>query len=179
MKISRGIYKNIEVSIPQSAKPVKSIVLNSLFSSIFERIPNSSCLDLFCGSGILGLTSLSLKAKFCQFVDIDNQATELVKLAIHNIKAQDFTSVTRSSAIAFIENTNDKFDIIFLDPPYNLPVTHVFKTINTMANENCLLVYLSDSEKEIPEIDGFTFIKEKSFGKTKILYFEFRNDSLK
>ncbi|MBU1104961.1 RsmD family RNA methyltransferase, partial [Patescibacteria group bacterium] len=64
MHITSGIAKNRLISVPESAKPIKGIVLNSIFSTIGDEIKNKRCLDLFAGSGALGLEALSRGAKF-------------------------------------------------------------------------------------------------------------------
>ncbi|MBU4380902.1 RsmD family RNA methyltransferase [Candidatus Parcubacteria bacterium] len=173
MHITSGIAKNRLISVPESAKPIKGIVLNSIFSTIGDEIKNKRCLDLFAGSGALGLEALSRGAKFCKFSDSDYNAISCIKTNVANANFSNLANVEKIDAVKYIGNTTDKFDIIFLDPPYNSPITHILKNIFGVASGNCVLVYLCDSKtkNEQTEAVNFNLTKLRKFGKTTIQYF--------
>ena len=174
MYITSGIAKNRKILVPEIAKPVKSIVLNSIFSTLGEDIKNKKCLDLFAGSGALGLEALSRGASFCKFVDDDYDAISCLRTNVSNAKLSNSSEVERTDAVKYVENTNDKYDLIFLDPPYNSPITHILKNIYSVANKNCIIIYLCANAKnesgEDKPINNFTQVKAKNFGKTSIKY---------
>lgn len=172
MNIVSGIAKGKKILIPESAKPVKGIVLNSIFSTIGDKIKDKICLDLFAGSGALGLEALSREAKFCKFIDSDYDAISCLRTNIANTNFSSLANVEKIDALKYIENTGDRFDIIFLDPPYNSPITHILKNIYCVANSGCIIIYLcakgTRSNEEL--IHNFSLVKDKSFGKTTIKY---------
>ncbi|MGX7589416.1 16S rRNA (guanine(966)-N(2))-methyltransferase RsmD [Candidatus Vidania fulgoroideorum] len=121
IKIISGKYKNslIKFSNNLKIKPTKSIIKKSLFELIKDKIKNSYCLDLFAGSGSLGIESLSRGAKIVYFVDLKNKAIKCIENNLKKICTKEKVKLINSCAIKFLKKNKKKFDIIFLDPPYN------------------------------------------------------------
>lgn len=120
MRIISGTAKGRRLkSLPgEDVRPTTDKVKEGIFSAIQFDIEGRRFLDLFAGSGQMGLEALSRGAENATFVD---SSSESIKVCKENISATDFeadSKIIRSDAISFLALTNDIFDIAFLDPPY-------------------------------------------------------------
>lgn len=172
MRIISGKYKgkNLKGFNIEGTRPTMDRVKESLFGMIQTYIPGSIVLDLFAGSGALGLEAISNGAKKCYLID-NNQ------IAIHTIKenSRNFDENLKIINIdykKFLKTTDETFDIIFLDPPYkenqldkSLRIIEERKLLNNGGIVIC--------EYEIGEPKtNLKLIKEKSYGPKKIKIFE-------
>lgn len=120
MRVVGGIYKGRTLNEFKGSdiRPTSDMVRESLFNILREKIQNAYFLDLFCGSGAVGIEALSRGATFVQFNDASKKSVELTKLNLEKIKAERNCAVSLSDAITFLKSTDKKFDIIFIDAPY-------------------------------------------------------------
>ena len=163
MRIISGKYKgkNLESFNIDGTRPTMDRVKESLFSIIQGIIKDSVCLDLFAGSGSLGLEALSNGAKECYFVD---KNIEVIKVLKRNLSDINNAFIINSSFETFLKTTNKKFDLIFLDPPYKLNLIN--KSIdlileNDLLNDNGIIVCEYETEDII---DKLNLVKEKKYG---------------
>ena len=120
-------------------RPTLDRVKESLFNIIMSRLENSNILDLFAGSGALGLEALSRGASRVTFCDNSSKAVNVIKNNINKTKLEEKTQVLHkdfSKAIIDLKNQKNKFDIIFLDPPYK--TNYIVKAIELIIEENLL-----------------------------------------
>ena len=150
-------------------RPTTDRVKESMFSIINFYIPDGIVLDLFSGSGALGIEALSRGAKKCYFVENSRQAAEVIKKNIDKTKCSENAVLKVIDYKAFLNSVDEKFDVIFLDPPYN----------KKMCDEAMKIIYNRDllkndgiiiSETEFPEIITTDFKKKKDYkyGNTKL-----------
>ncbi len=123
MRVISGKYKGLvlkEYNI-KGTRPTMDRIKESLFSIIQNKLPNSICLDLFAGSASLGLEAISNGAKLVYFVDKNKIVTDNIKKNFKNIE-EDYIlyNLDFKDALRKIKNDNIKFDIVFLDPPYDM-----------------------------------------------------------
>ena len=163
MRIISGKYKGkiLEGFDIDGTRPTMDRVKESIFSIIQGCIKDSVCLDLFAGSGSLGLEALSNGAKECYFID---KNIEVIKVLKRNLKDVDDAYIINSSYETFLKNTDKKFDVIFLDPPYKFNLIN--KSIdliieNNLLNENGIIVCEYETENII---DKLNLVKEKKYG---------------
>ena len=163
MRVISGKYRgrNIKGFDIDGTRPTMDRVKESLFGSIQNYLKESVCLDLFAGSGALGIEALSNGASECYFID---KNIEVIKILKRNLNKIDNAKVFNSSYEDFLNNTNVKFDIIFLDPPYkfnliNNAIDLIIK--NDLLNEGGIIVCEYENEKII---DKLNLIKEKKYG---------------
>lgn len=171
MRVISGKYKGkvIKGYDIDGTRPTMDRVKESLFAIIQNYVPNSKCLDLFCGSGALGIEALSNGAKICYFND---KNPEMIKILKENLKTIDNYIIFNKDYITFLEETKEKFDIIFLDPPYKLNLINKSIEIilkNNLLNNNGIIV----CEYEEEEVDcNLNLLKEKKYGQKKIIIYK-------
>jgi 16S rRNA (guanine(966)-N(2))-methyltransferase RsmD len=152
MRVITGKARGVALKTPEGmhTRPTADRVKEALFSIIQFDIPGAKVLDLFGGTGQLGIEALSRDAKSCVFVDEREDACKLIKENLRRTKLEQSAKVVRSDYLSFLNQCRDKFDIILLDPPY-------------------AEVFLENSLKRITEIDilqsGGIMVTERPVGK--------------
>ncbi|MBL4762536.1 MAG: 16S rRNA (guanine(966)-N(2))-methyltransferase RsmD [Gammaproteobacteria bacterium] len=135
-------------------RPTPDRVRETLFNWLQTRITNKKCLDLFAGSGALGFEALSRGADSVVFVEKQQQAVATLNKSLALLEA-DNAAVHHCSAEQFIASAKQRFDIIFLDPPYNdNNLETLFKLIETqqLLEPNGLIYFEHDSHHTEPEL---------------------------
>lgn len=171
MRIISGKYKGkkIEGFNIDGTRPTMDRVKESLFAQIQDKIKDSICLDLFAGSGSLGIEALSCGSKECYFVDNNK---EILKILSNNLKSIENGIVIKddyNNALEYFKSKNIKFDLIFLDPPYKLNLINnsIEKILKKdLLNDNGLII--CEYETELIKTTLKTY-KEKKYGSKKIV----------
>ena len=167
MKVISGIYKgrNIEYLI-DGTRPTMDRVKESLFGMIQNYIDEAKVLDLFAGSGNLGIESLSEGASFCTFVDSNYKAIKVINNNINNIGINN-TKVLNMDYKKAIQTLDDKYDLIFLDPPYKTNyIEEAIKLITEydILSDNGIIICESDNLDKIIYSKNYISIKDKKYG---------------
>ena len=170
MRVISGKYKGkvLDGFDLEGTRPTKDRVKESVFGSIQNKVKNSIFLDLFAGSGSIGIEALSNGSSKCYFVDNSNL---IFKTLVHNVEGIENGIVLKKEyldALKYFKNNNIKFDIVYIDPPYHLGLMNkAIKYIedNILLNESGIII--CEYEEESP-ICNYKLIKEKKFGKTNI-----------
>ena len=167
MRVISGKYKgkNLLGFDVLGTRPTMDRVKESMFGIIQSRIKDSICLDLFAGSGSLGIEAISNGSTKCYFVDNNIKLINIIKENTKNINEEVIIlKKDYIEALNYFKNNNIKFDIIFLDPPYKLNLIN--KSIELiekydLLNNNGIIV--CEYESEIFE-SNYNIIKEKKYG---------------
>ena len=168
MRIISGKYKGKKLNgfNIEGTRPTMDRVKESLFGMIQTYIPDSIILDLFAGSGALGLEAVSNGAKECYLIDNNIEAIKTIKENSQNFEEQ--LNIIHIDYKKFLKTTDKKFDIIFLDPPYKEKQLDTSLRIieeRGLLNKNGIVI----CEYEIGEPHtNLELIKEKSYGPKKI-----------
>jgi len=153
-----------------SIRPTTDKTKNAIFSSLFDKVYGARVLDLFCGTGAFGLEALSRGASHCVFVDI---MTDYVKKNCEMAERGTY-QVVKGKVETVIERFRDKFDIIFLDPPYGqVNAQELLELVNKheiLANEGILIYEESVRSPFIIPEEHYELLNEKKYGDTKIYY---------
>ena len=120
MRVITGKARGVVLKTPdgQNTRPTSDRVKEALFSAINFDIPGMDVLDLFGGTGQLGIEALSRGAKRAVFVDASDAACKLIGENLRRTKLEKQARVVRSDYASYLKNCREKFGIIFLDPPY-------------------------------------------------------------
>lgn len=155
-------------------RPTGEKVKEALFSSIQFDIEGRRVLDLFAGSGQLGIEALSRGAESAVFVDINDASIKAVRQNLDNTGLSDNAEVYKSDYSTFALRCTQKFDIAFLDPPYQAGILEstVSKVIPLMSEYGKIFCE-HPSELKMPEkIGDFTVCKIYRYGKTLITVYQ-------
>ena len=170
MRIIGGYARGIRLSDPDgwSLRPTEDRVKETVFSMLGD-ISGMTVADLFSGTGAMGLEALSRGAASLTFVDESREAINLVR---ENLKTVGFQAKTvQSNALDYLSR-KEKFDLIFLDPPYDS--TLLEKSLEKIAafdklNEGGIIICESSANKVLPELpEPYSLVKSYRYGKTKI-----------
>ena len=168
MRIVSGKYKGrtLKGYNLKGTRPTMDRVKESLFATINEYLDNSVCLDLFAGSGALGIEALSTGSKEVIFVDKEYIACKTIKSNLEILDSNINATVLNMDYLKALDKLYPKqFDIIFLDPPYK--TDYLSKTLNKISELNLLkgiVVLESDSLDKLGFSDYYEEIKTKKYG---------------
>ena len=154
----------------ERVRPTPDRVKESLFQILSVRIAGARVLDLFCGSGALGLECLSRGAREVCFNDFSEESLALVRKNLALLKEEAL--LTRQDFRTCLKNISDKFDLIFCDPPYAEEyLAEILKIVQSrkLLKEGGLVVY--ESEREEEAIEGWEAVDIRRYGRTKIFMF--------
>ena len=120
MRIISGTARGRKLKEPQGmdTRPTTDKVKESLFNIIQFELEGRRVLDLFAGTGQLGLEALSRGAEHCTFVDQRREAATLVKENVRLCRFESCSRVMQEESLSFLAACREKFDLVFLDPPY-------------------------------------------------------------
>ena len=179
MRIISGKYKGriIEGYDIDGTRPTQDRVKESMFAMIQEYISDSICLDLFTGTGNLGIETLSNNASKCYFVDNNPKCIEILNKNLRNINNDYYETLCTSyeSALKEFYDKKLKFDIIFLDPPYNLDcLDDIIETIIEfdLLNETGIIVCEYEFNNFNESYKNLELIKDRNYGYKNIRVYE-------
>lgn len=172
MRVITGKARGVQLKTPDGllTRPTADKVKEALFSIINFDIPGANVLDLFGGTGQLGIEALSRGAKSATFVDAREDACRLIRENLKRTKLEPDGTVIRSDYMDYLNRCRKKYDIIFLDPPY----AEVFleNSLNRITEIDILLsggIIVTERPlgKELPfEFEGYTRSRDYKYGKT-------------
>ena len=122
MRIIAGSAKGTRLGrVPAGTRPLSDRAREGLFSSLAGDVPGAACADLFAGTGAIGLEALSRGAASCLFVDSSADAVRAVEENLARTGLKQGARLLRASVKAALERDGGRFDVAFLDPPYEIP----------------------------------------------------------
>ncbi len=162
MRIVGGKYRHRQIIYPndmEHTRPTKDRIREAIFSAVGD-ITNYEALDLYAGSGAMGLEALSRGAKRCAFVDISNIAIKTIKDNISNLKIneQEYLLIKDKdiNALKTFKDKGIKFDIVFLDPPYEQGDYQAIIDIlikDNLLSDNYIIVIEANREVTLENIE--------------------------
>lgn len=155
-------------------RPTTDMVKESIFNIIQFHIDGARVLDLFAGTGQLGIEALSRGAEECVFVDASRESLKLCRENVESCALSDRAKFTNTDALSYLRS-GEKFDIVFLDPPYDTDLLeNAIKSAVTfdILRENGIMVCESRKDKPLPdpEREGYSG-REYKYGKIKLTVF--------
>ena len=174
MRVITGKARGVVLKTPDgmATRPTSDRVKEALFNIIQFDIPTAKVLDLFGGTGQLGIEALSREAKSAVFVDEREDACRLIRENLRRTKFEQLGRVIRSDYMAYLKNCKEKFDIILLDPPYaEVFLENSLKMITEIdiLQSGGIIVTERPNGKELPfEFSGYSRSKDYKYGNTLI-----------
>lgn len=181
MRVITGTAKGrkLETLEGLDIRPTTDMVKEAIFSSIQFDLFDSEVLDLFAGTGQLGIEAISRGARSAVFVDNSRRSLDIVR---KNLEITNFTSkstIINMNGFDFASTTDKKFDFIFLDPPYNQGIlTKILPVLSDKLSLHGRIICEYEKNLQLPEkIDGLRLKKTQKYGKIKVsMYCNDRED---
>lgn len=178
MQVITGKYRARKLKSPDSARPTLQRIKISLFSMLNGySFDGARVLDLFAGSGALGIECLSRGAKNAVLVDQDKGAVKCIYDNLRNIEKKDYEVLNcdHTTALKMLRG-KEPFDFVFLDPPYAgnliISVIEVMDRYN-LIKSGSVIVIETDKDKELNlDLSGFSTIKDRISGPARIVVLE-------
>ena len=172
MRVITGKARGVVLKTPEGmlTRPTSDRVKEALFSIINFDLPGAAVLDLFGGTGQLGIEALSRGAKSAVFVDAREDACRLIRENLKRTKLEAQGKAVRADYLDYLKRSREKFDIILLDPPYaEVFLENALKCITEIdiLQSGGIIVAERPVEKELPfEFEGYTRSRDYKYGKT-------------
>ena len=180
MRVITGKARGIQLKTPDGmvTRPTADRVKEALFSIIQFDIPGARVLDLFGGTGQLGIEALSRGAKHAVFVDANDSACRLIKENLKRTKLEAEAQVVRADYLEYLQRCRETFDLVLLDPPYaEVFLENALKKLTEIdiLQSGAIIVAERPLDKELPwEFEGFSRSKDYKYG--RILITLYRKD---
>ena len=171
MRVITGKARGIQLKTPDGmlTRPTADRVKEALFSIINFDIPGAKVLDLFGGTGQLGIEALSRGASSAVFVDAREESCKLIRENLKRTRLEQDARVIRSDYLDYLRRCREQYDIIFLDPPYAEEfLENAIKRITEIdiLLSNGIIVAERPLGKDLPwEFEGYTRSKDYKYGK--------------
>jgi len=180
MRIIAGTAGRIAIKVPPTvARPTTDFVRQAIFSILGARVINAHVLDLFAGSGAIGLEALSRAAASCVFIDVHRNACAVIS---HNLTKTRLAGgrVVKSEATAFLKRDAGSYDIIFADPPYwqhHGDQDHIGKLLEAdlladrLAPDGWFIAEIS-AHQTSPVTERFILTDRREYGGSALLFYQ-------
>lgn len=171
-RIISGRYGGLHIANPKhKIRPTTGKVKEYIFN-VLQNLEGHCVIDLFCGTGALGIEALSHYADHVTFVDINSRSIQLTRSNLENIKApKDSWACIKLPVLKYLERDDKRYDLILADPPYDLDVDQGFFLLcREHLAENGILIFEYSSRKKI-DTGEWKPERKKDFGDTSIYYF--------
>lgn len=170
MRVITGKARGIQLKTPEGmlTRPTADRVKEALFSIINFDIPGAKVLDLFGGTGQLGIEALSRGAASAVFVDAREESCRLIRENLKRTKLEQYAKVIRSDYLDYLRRCREHYNIIILDPPYaEVFLENAIKRITEIdiLQSDGIIVAERPLGKELPwEFEGYTRSKDYKYG---------------
>jgi 16S rRNA (guanine(966)-N(2))-methyltransferase RsmD len=161
-----------------TTRPIGDRVKEALFNILDPEIPGSSFIDLFAGTGSVGIEALSRGARLAHFVETDRKAIQTIHENLSHCGLQDRAEVSQRDTFAFLSNQPvESFEIIFLAPPQYLGLWE--KTLHAIDErpewlepDGLLIIQIDPSEYQEQELESLKLFDQRKYGNTMLLFYE-------
>lgn len=172
MRVITGTARGRKLVTPEGleTRPTSDMAKEALFSIIQFEVEGAVVLDLFAGSGQLGIEALSRGAHSAVFIDTSREAQKAIMQNLENTGFKSSARVAMMDALSFLRSCKDTFDIALLDPPYNMGlIQEVLPLLSEKMSPGGIIICETERQENLPESAGeFKLFKEYRYGKAKL-----------
>lgn len=156
--------------------PMGERIRNALFNSIGSEVQGAKVLDAFAGTGAVGLEALSRGASHATFIERDRLLQKILAGNIERLRVEDRTALIRSSVASWIDTIEEeKFDIIFVDPPYHDTQFSTVSRLFDLLKPGALMVLSHPGKGEVPAKTGVVVVDNRSYGNADLTFYRRRD----
>lgn len=178
IRVIAGLFKGRKLKVLKGdgVRPTSDKVKGAMFNIIGKEIEGAVVLDLFSGSGSLGIESISRGSKKAVFVDSDKRCIGVIRENLQALKIEDVTIMTGDVYRIISKLKEDRFNIVFADPPYNKDLaknilSHLGKY--SILSNSCLIIIEHSKKELIEENELFCKVKDRDYGDTVISIYKY------
>ena len=161
-------------------RPTADRLREAIFNILYTRVQGAAVLDLFAGTGAMGIEALSRDAAYAVLIDNNKNACSVIKKNIISCGIEDRTTIIRRNALQRLDRTRSIrpwFNIVFMDPPYNRDfikpsLDNIVKS-RLLKKEAYIIIEHSDSEIIPEEIEPFITIDQRKYGKSMVTFLQY------
>jgi len=175
IRIISGLFGGRKIKAPDTAAthPMSERVRNAMFNIISDQVNGADVLDAFAGSGAVGLEAISRGAHHATFVERDRQAVNALTDNIEAFKLQDCVTLVHSPVEAWLGSCQQRFDIIFIDPPYDDTQFSTAFELVKLLKPNGLMVLSYPGRGEAPTgTNGVVVVDNRSYGTAALAFYQ-------
>jgi len=178
LRIIGGDWRGRKLRFPDAPnlRPTPDRVRETIFNWLAPIIDGAHVLDLFAGSGALGLEALSRGAAFATFVDSHKKVTQALQDHLVLLNAKDKAEVVSMDGVRFLKQEAKVYNLVFLDPPYQLDfMAKVVPLLeeNGWLADNAMLYLEIEKRQSLPELpDNWNMLKDKTAGEVSYFLFQ-------
>ena len=179
MRVIAGSARSLKLVTPEGldTRPTTDRIKETLFNIIQADVPGARFLDLFAGSGGIGIEALSRGAQWAVFVDNGKEPCECISQNLAHTRMEDRAKVYKQdvfTALASMEY-KDRFDVIFMDPPYDMQLEKrvlQYLTMSSILDEETLIIFEAKIDTDIDYLNqlGYDLVKEKRYKTNKHVF---------
>ena len=178
MRVIAGLAKGRKLAAPgEGTRPMMDRVREALFSSLGPRVIDADVLDLYAGSGSIGLEALSRGAASVVFVERGRRAVTVLR---SNVEAVGLGGeIVARDVASYLEGTGGSFDLVFVDPPYAVALASVEEMLGRVATRlrpGGVIVVHRRTGTGMPRVPGLVQVDDRRYGNTEITRFEIEED---
>ena len=179
MRVIAGTARSLQLKAPlgDHTRPTTDRVKETLFNMIQGEIPGCVFLDLFAGSGGIGIEALSRGATFAVFVENDKNAQVCIEDNLAHTKFKPKTVLCKQDVFVSLQSLEYKyqFDVIFMDPPYDQELERrvlEYLTVSNLITKDTLIIFEASLETDISYLEdlGYDLLKEKKYKTNKHVF---------
>lgn len=180
MRVISGSAKGKRLKAPSglNTRPITDMIKEALFNVLGSRVPGAKLLDLFAGSGSVGIEALSRGARSVVFVDNSNDAVKVVTENLNNCNFSNVYQVIRSDvfkALGLLKRHDDKFDLIYIDPPFtNEKIFHEIMAAldkTDILEPEGIVIIRTPRRKEMPMYNNLHKYRLNHYGESSLHYY--------
>ncbi len=173
-RIITGTAKNKKLKVPESSRPITDRIKQSVFDTLGERVKDATILDLFAGSGSIGIECLSRGCAAATFVEQNRDADLILKDNLMDTKFTDKATVWRKDVGDFLKDSRDKtYDLIFVDPPFIDASQFQMYLLLKVMHPGSLVIFRKPTKTTDPQIPtSLEVIYRQTYGESEVLYLQ-------
>lgn len=179
IRIISGTFGGHKIEAPDNNRthPMSERVRNALFNSLGDKVVGADVLDVFAGTGAIGLEALSRGAKHVTFIEKDRIAQNVLTRNIVLLSTENQVDVIRTTAANWLQTASTRqFDLIFADPPYHDPQLSTVSRFFGLLKPGGLMILSHPGRGEVPTKTGVVVVDNRSYGNAVLTFYR-RDDA--
>lgn len=174
IRIISGQFGGRKIEAPDTARthPMSERARGALFNSLGALTDGAEVLDAFAGTGALGLEALSRGATYATFIERDRVAQKVIDANITTLNVADRAKLIKTTVANWLETAGDeRFDLIFVDPPYYDPQFSTVSKLLGLLKPNGLMILSHPGRGEVPTKTGVVVVDNRSYGNARLTFY--------